>query len=164
LYEWIIGSITAGAAVGALWFTANSFIRLRKTEQVRLSESILKDIRNSIKDFDLITSGNVKDSEEDQKLKARLLRYLDNACETLNWYCELIDIGEINDKRLGHYIKRIVVKWHDEFFVKEIGVELIGSGKYPSLTKVYQRFEREEDESKVSETKITSKYFNAPRL
>lgn len=43
--EWVISLVAALAAVGALVFTGYSFKRLRKTEQVRLSESILKDVR-----------------------------------------------------------------------------------------------------------------------
>lgn len=164
MYEWVISAIAALAAVVALWFTANSFIRLRKTEQVRLSESILKDIRNSIKDYDIISFDNVKNPDEIKTRLRKLDRYLDNACETLNWYCKLIEIGEINDKRLVEYFKRIIVKWNDEFFIKHVGVDIISSGRYPSLTRIYLRYTREEDKSKANETKITSKYFKSPKL
>ena len=163
MYEWV-SIIAASAAVVALIFTAMSFIRLRKTEQVRLSESILKDVRNSIKDFDIISSEPVKDSDDVRIREGKIDRYLDNACETLNWYCKLIEIEEINDKRLMDYFKRIVIKWHDDFFVKHIGVEIISGDKYPSFKRVYQRFKHEEDESKAGETMSTPKYFKAPRL
>jgi len=51
LYEWVIGLVAALAAVGALIYTAKSFRRLRKTEQVRLSERILTDLRNSSSNY-----------------------------------------------------------------------------------------------------------------
>jgi hypothetical protein len=53
LNEWVISLVAALAAVGALVFTGYSFKRLRKTEQVRLSESILKDVRNSINEYNI---------------------------------------------------------------------------------------------------------------
>jgi hypothetical protein len=162
--EWIIHSIIAGAAVAALAFTLYSLIRLRKTEQIRLPESILKDIRNSIKDFDVISSEPIIDTKDVKVRAGKIDRYLDNACETLNCYCKLIEIEEINDKRLMDYFRRLVIKWHDNFFVKHIGVEVISSGEYPSLTRVYLRFKREEEESRTGENRNTPKYFPPPKL
>jgi len=54
LNEWVISLVAALAAVGALVFTGYAFKRLRKTEQVRLSESILKDVRNSINEYNIL--------------------------------------------------------------------------------------------------------------
>jgi hypothetical protein len=56
LNEWVISLVAALAAVGALVFTGYSFKRLRKTEQVKLSESILKDVRNSINEYNILSS------------------------------------------------------------------------------------------------------------
>jgi hypothetical protein len=83
--------------------------------------------------------------------------FLDHAAETLNWHCLLIEIGEINDKRLLDYFKRIIIKWHDDFFVKYIGVEIISGDKYPYFKKLYQRF-KSEDKVKVSKNKSLFKY------
>jgi hypothetical protein len=63
LNEWVISLVAALAAVGALVFTGYSFKRLRKTEQVRLSESILKDVRNSINEYNILSSQTVSNTE-----------------------------------------------------------------------------------------------------
>lgn len=94
MYEWIISLVAALAALVALAFTAKSFIRLRKTEQVRLSESILKDVRNSINEFNILSSGTILDTVQDSIRKRKLESFLDHASETLNWHCLLIEIGE----------------------------------------------------------------------
>jgi hypothetical protein len=157
MYEWIIGVIASLAAVGVLIYTAKSFTRLRKTEQVRFSESILSDVRNSINEFNILSSETVLNTDQDSIRKRKLDRFLDHACETLNWHCLLIDIEEINDERLLNYFKRIIIKWHDDFFVKHIGVEIISGEKYPNFNKVYQRF-KSEDKVKVSKNKRLFKY------
>jgi hypothetical protein len=152
LNEWVISLVAALAAVGALVFTGYSFKRLRKTEQVRLSESILKDVRNSINEYNILSSQTVSNTEHSIRNR-KLHSFLDHAAETLNWHCLLIEIGEINDKRLLDYFKRIIIKWHDDFFVKHIGIEILSGEKYPSFNKVYQRYT---NENKVKSIKNTS--------
>jgi hypothetical protein len=163
MYEWVISLIAALAAVGALWFTAKSFRRLRKTEQVRLSESILRDVRNSINEFNILSSETVLNTEQESIRKRKLDRFLDHAFETLNWHCLLIEIGEINDERLLEYFKRIIIKWHDDLFVKYIGVEIVSGETYPNFRKVYQRF-KNEDKAKSGENKSIFKYLKFLKL
>jgi hypothetical protein len=82
LNEWVISLVAALAAVGALVFTGYSFKRLRKTEQVRLSESILKDVRNSINEYNILSSQTVSNTEHSIRNR-KLHSYLDHAAETL---------------------------------------------------------------------------------
>ena len=162
----VVGAlIAASAAFGALWFTAKSFIRLRKTEQVRLSESILRDVRSFVKEFNILSSEKVANSDEDSIRQRKLNHFLDQVCEALEWHCFLIEIGEINDQRILDHFKRTIIKWHDDLLVKHIGVEILSGEKYPNFSKVYQRFKQEEEvELKSGQSVDASKYFNPPKL
>jgi hypothetical protein len=137
-YEWIITLVAALAAVGALWFTANSFVRLRKTEQVRLSKSILRDVRNFVKEYTVLSSEKVSNTDDASIRQRKLNHFLDQVCEALEWHCLLIEIREINDQRLLDHFERAIIKWHNDLLVKYVGVELISSGetKYPYFRKV----------------------------
>lgn len=160
MYESVIGPVAAVAALVALVFTFLSFMRLRKTEQVRLSESILRDVRSFVKEFTIISSETVSNTDQDSVRIKKLDHFLDQASEALDWYCFLIEIREINNKDILNYFKRMIIKWHDDFLVKNVGVELISGSetKYPNIRKVYQRFKRE-DKAKTSENKGIFKYF-----
>lgn len=146
MYEWVISTIAASAAVGAFIYTARSFARLRKTEQVRLSESILTDLRNSVREFNILSSETPSNTDQVELRNKRMNRYLDQTAETLNWYCILFDIGEINDQHLVNYFRRTIIRWNDDFFVKDVGVDIISGDetKYPDFKKVYERFKKEE--------------------
>lgn len=140
-YEWIITLVAALAAVGALWFTANSFVRLRKTEQVRLSKSILRDVRNFVKEYTVLSSEKVSNTDDASIRQRKLNHFLDQVCEALEWHCLLIEIREINDQRLLDHFERAIIKWHNDLLVKYVGVELISSGetKYPYFRKVVSK-------------------------
>lgn len=147
-YEWIITLVAALAAVGALWFTANSFVRLRKTEQVRLSKSILRNVRNFVKEYTVLSSEKVSNTDDASIRQRKLNHFLDQVCEALEWHCLLIEIREINDQRLLDHFERATIKWHNDLLVKYVGVELISSGetKYPYFRKVYQRLMKEKED------------------
>jgi hypothetical protein len=163
LNEWIISLVAALAAVIALVFTAKSFIRLRKTEQIRLSESILKDVRSSVKELNILFSEIGSNTEQDSITKRKLYRFLDHTAETLNWYCFLIDIGEVNDQPLVDYFKRTIIKWHDDLFVNDIGVEIISGEKFPYFNKVYLR-SMNEDKVKAKKNKGIFKFLKFLKL
>jgi hypothetical protein len=166
MYEWVIGLVAALAAVGALVFTANSFIRLRKTEQIRLSESALKEIRGYAKEFDLLSVTTVSNTEEEALRQEQLYRIMDHTFGALNWYCFLIEIGEIKDEYIIDYFKRAIIDWHDRIFIRHMKKEIIiDETKFSNFKKVYQKFRQEaEEESKYGESLRAPKYFKPPKL
>jgi hypothetical protein len=149
----IVGAATTVIALIALWhssqnlrFTANSYLRVRRTEQIRLVEGIMKDVMDQFVKYDLAVedakdeNGNV-DPSQDPKLD----KLLDRVFGMLIWFAFLVKTEEIEDQLLVKYWRTPIIDWYEKTFVP-IMPEAKEKGLYPQFQELYKKFKKEEEE------------------
>lgn len=134
LYYWAPTGIAFFAGI-TLGLNAWHFIKTRKTEEIRLTESILKDLR----DFE----EKRPKLEDDPGSRHEWGRQYFNAIE---WLSFLINNKYINDKKLIDYFKHDVKAWHEKWFVYDYLQQHLRDGKeyYEEFRKLFMRFKKEE--------------------
>jgi hypothetical protein len=143
----IIVGIFAGIA---LVVNAQSFWKSRKTEQIRLSESILKDIRDSEDQIDKLIKDNA--SKEDKQEWGR--RFFN----TVEWLSFLINNKHITEQTLIDFYKPSFKMWHEEWFNHDYLEKDYRDNKknYEEFRKLYDYFRMDENwkDCKCSDCKI----------
>ena len=131
----VIGACAGIATATALCFTIGSFRGLRKTEEIRLAESVFKDIRILQKDLSDInsTSGDLDIPEAEERRKNSWRSQFFN---TLEWLSFLINENKIKDKNVIKFFKPAIMKWYDDIFVKYMGNAVTDPEEFPELKKV----------------------------
>jgi hypothetical protein len=140
-----ISSITAAIAIGiagiALYLNAKSFLKIRHTEQVRLVEGILRDVRALNKEHNLLTV-QYANQQIPEFEKERLAVLRDHIFGALNWFAYLVKTKEITDEVLIFYFRGSVLKWHAQIFLKYMDEEALNNpdayNTYKWLVKKYQ--------------------------
>ncbi len=137
ILDWILAIVAfigAGIGGGGLLINARSFRKTRKLEEVRLTESILKDLRDFEEKMPSINT---------DKDRLEWGRQYFNAIE---WLSFLINYKHINDKKLIDYFKHDVKAWHERFFTYQYLDKRYRDGKdyYEEFRKLFTRFKKEE--------------------
>ncbi len=135
LYYWAPTGIAFFAGI-TLGINAWSFFRTRKTEEIRLTESILKDLRD-FEEKRPILEANAGSRHE-------WGRQYFNAIE---WLSFLINNKYVNDKKLIDYFKHDVKKWHEKWFTNDYLEKRLIDGKeyYEEFRKLFKKFKKEEN-------------------
>jgi hypothetical protein len=140
----IIEVIAGSATAAALFFAAITFLRVRKTDQVKLVEGVFKDIRSLESELDSIAylpidvndpEGSVKDKNE--RLKGRDSRFFN----TLEWLALLINKGQVKDSSLKGFFKDSIIGWYEKLFLTHMKQAVDNNKEFPELKKLYQVFE-----------------------
>jgi hypothetical protein len=120
----------AGFAGVSLLINARSFRRTRKLEQIKLAESILKDIRDLEEKID-----EIKD-------KIHLQDWGRKFFNIVEWLSFLINNHHINDKTLINYFKPSYKTWHEEWFNYEYLEKDLRDDKktYEEFRKLFDHF------------------------
>ena len=120
------GSIVAAIALG---ITALTFHRARKTEEVRLAESVFKDIRALEKDL--------SDTGNDIKRKNSWRSQFFN---TLEWLSFLINEKKMQDKKVINFYRPAIIEWYEKIFEKYMGDVVHDPKEFPEFKKLYDKF------------------------
>ena len=151
----VIQVVTRPAPVIALVFAAQSFLRLRKTEQTRLADGLLTEIRKFMHEYNLVLTEIPKDDEGniDSLHREKLNSILDHILGILNWISLLILTKEIKDPELVYFFRGAIIKSYDKFYLPNM--ESFGDkpDAYSYLYKLYKKF-KEDD---VVQSSILSK-------
>jgi hypothetical protein len=134
-------SVIAGiAAAFALVYTALTFKRVGKTEQIKRGESTYKDLKELEKDYsalprDVTTGG--KDSAAERHWNSRLFN-------TLEWYSFLVNQQQIKDKSILMYFKDIIIDYYEDNFLNEATPQQVDDPEeYPEFKGLYKKLTRE---------------------
>lgn len=131
------------AVVGSLIFTAKTFIRLRKSEQVKLVESIVRDVSQLTNQFNLLNAEDPQDQIEIEILDRKVHRLMDHIFGGLDWFAFLVETKEINDKKLVGYYKGKVIEWYDTFFRKYFPDLVDDPTKFQYFQRLYKKYKNE---------------------
>jgi hypothetical protein len=105
----------------------------RKTEEIRLTEGILNDIRD------------LDDKEENEKDKLEWGRKFFN---TIEWLSFLINNKHITDKKLIDFFKSPIHNWHRDWFTNSSYIDdktRDDPTEYEEFKKLYKTFKEEMD-------------------
>jgi len=130
--------ITGFAAAIALIITYFTFRNIRKSDEIKLAESVFKDVRElDAQHFKLLRDYQYEEHED---------LYLDwgsSFFNTLEWLSFLVNRSKIKDEETIKFFKPSVIDWYDTFFLDSNNryvtkEEVEDSKQYEQLKKFYQ--------------------------
>lgn len=134
----IWGGIFAGAG---LIFTARAFLHQQKSDQIKLAESVFKDLRLLEKEqSDLNTEIMKKGTTDFLGTDADRLRadWRSRFFNTLEWLAFLINENELSNAKIVGFYKEAIIDWYEEIFLKQASENERNDAKqYPELKKLY---------------------------
>lgn len=146
LIETII--IAMMATVGALIFTAITFLRLRKTEQVRLVDGFLMHLRELCNEYNMSATKIPVDDHgnNDPSYMEKLHRMLDHILGALNWISFLILSDEIKDPKLEDYFKGKIIEDYNKFYIPHKSEFPPNAFLY--FRQLYEKYKKENEKRK----------------
>lgn len=136
----IYGGIAAGIG---LFFTARALRHQQRQAQVRMIESVFKDIRELEKELSQIPPPTDID---DLKYGKAASDWDSRLFNTLEWLAFLINEKEVSRKKLIKFFKDSIVRWYEELFLNHMSKEVINDPKqYDELKKLYKKLKDEPD-------------------
>jgi hypothetical protein len=125
----LIQAIAGVATFGAFVFTGVTFWRVRRTEQIRLAEGILRDLNALEREL-------VGQDIDNRNLLLWDERYFNN----LDWLCLLINKKEIKERFLKKYFAPSIVNDYENIFLRQAPEnDIKDPNKYAEFKKLYQR-------------------------
>lgn len=131
MIEVLAGIATAGAFIIAV-YSYNSF---RKAEELKLAESIFRDIRELERQkYQLSTAPT-----ENEKLKDWASLFFN----TLEWFSFLVNTHKLKDSKTINFFKDSMIDWYEELFLDPDYIEtwqVEDSKQYVELKKLYKKY------------------------
>lgn len=147
----VSGFVATGAAVGALVYTGLSFNRLRKTEELKFTEAIYRDIARGMKEHNLLEAESPKPGEEELVYSRKLTVLLSETFSDINWLCFLIRHGRIKDGTLVNAFKDSIIDWY-HIFEERMPEKVSNMESYPDFKILYRTYKKEREEKRNETT------------
>ena len=110
----------------SLAYVVKTFYRTKKADEIKLTESIFKDLRTMLQEL------HSKNENFDYKdWKSRFL-------STLEWFSSLVNNNEIPFKLAKRFFKESIIEWYNQFLLSEPDKE--DPNKYRELKELYKKF------------------------
>lgn len=138
----IIALIAVSVASIGLIFTAWSFYRLGKTEQLRVLEGIYREIARGLKEFRLLDAESPKIGEEEKVRQKKLNVLLSEEFADINWLCFLIRNGKIKDRTLVNAFENPILDW-SYFFEQRMPNKVHDDSLFPDFKILYRKLRHE---------------------
>jgi hypothetical protein len=126
--------IVAGIYAIALFYTIVTFRRTKRLDQITLSNTIFSDLRDLDRELAKIPSGSQYDDARSQ--------WYSRIFNTLDWLSYLINEKVIGDKRMIEYMKRDIIRYYEDTFLKNASVDERDSNSYQEFKKLYRRIKK----------------------
>jgi hypothetical protein len=122
--------ISAGIYAAALFFTIITFRRTKRLDQISLSDTVFKELRNLDLELAKVPPGSQYDDARNQ--------WHDRIFNTLNWLSFMINEKMISDKKMIDYMKPVITRYYEETFVKNVSVDQRDSKYYQEFNRLYR--------------------------
>jgi hypothetical protein len=122
--------ISAGIYAAALFFTIITFRRTKRLDQISLSDTVFKELRNLDLELAKVPPGSQYDDARNQ--------WHDRIFNTLNWLSFMINEKMISDKKMIDYVKPVITRYYEETFVKNVSVDQRDSKYYQEFNRLYR--------------------------
>jgi hypothetical protein len=126
--------IVAGIYAIALFYTIVTFRRTKRLDQITLSNTIFSDLRDLDRELAKIPSGSQYDDARSQ--------WYSRIFNTLDWLSYLINEKVIGDKKMIEYMKRDIIRYYEDIFLKNASVDERDSNSYQEFKKLYRRIKK----------------------
>ena len=127
--------ISAGIYAAALFLTIITFRRTKRLDQIALSDSIYKELRNLDLELAKVPPGSQYDNARNQ--------WYFRIFNTLNWLSFMINEKMITDKKIIEHMKPDIARYYEDMFLKNASVdEKEGSNSYQEFKKLYQTIKK----------------------
>jgi hypothetical protein len=127
--------IAAGIYATALFYTIVTFRRTKRLDQITLSDRVFYGLRDLDRELDKIPTGSQYDDVRNQAY-SRIFNDLD-------YLSFLINQKVIDDRRLVEYMKRFLVRYYEETFLKHASIdEREDSSSYQEFKRFYLKFKK----------------------
>jgi hypothetical protein len=120
--------ISAGIYAMALFFTIVTFRRSKRLDQITLSDTVFKELRNLDLELARVPSGAQYDDVKRQ--------WYSRIFNTLNWLSFMINEKMITDRKIIEHMKPVIVTYYEGMFLKNASVDEKES--YQEFKKLYQ--------------------------
>lgn len=118
----------------ALLYTVVTFKRTKELDQIRITETIFNDLRESDRELSKIPSGSQNDPARIE-LYSRILN-------TIDWLSFLVNKKVIIDRRMLVYMKPTLIQYYEDVFVQKILGNERYTNSYQEFRKLYQKMKR----------------------
>ncbi|HZA69354.1 MAG TPA: hypothetical protein VE548_06605 [Nitrososphaeraceae archaeon] len=126
--------IAAGIYAGALFYTAITFRRSKKLDQITQTNIVTSSWRDAEVELDKIPPG----SEYDISRKQWVYRIFND----IEWLCFLINEKFISDRKILKQFEPTLIEYYENMFRKYVSKDERDS-KYPEFTKLYQAIKQQ---------------------
>jgi hypothetical protein len=120
--------ISAGIYAMALFFTIVTFRRTKRLDQITLSDTVFKELRNLDLELARVPSGAQYDDVKRQ--------WYSRIFNTLNWLSFMINEKRTTDRKIIEHMKPVIVTYYEGMFLKNASVDEKES--YQEFKKLYQ--------------------------
>jgi hypothetical protein len=127
--------ITSGIYAGALFYTAITFRRSKKLDQITQTNLITSAWREMEIELDKVPPG----SEYDISRKKWAYRMFND----IEWLCFLINEKFISDKKILRKFEPILIDYYEETFLKYVSKDEKVAKRYPEIIKLYQAIKQQ---------------------
>ena len=121
--------ITGGIYAGALFYTAITFRRSKKLDQITQTNLITSAWRDMEIELDKVPPG----SEYDISRKKWVYRMLND----IEWLCFLINEKFISDKKILRQLEPTLIGYYEDTFLKYLSKDERVAKRYPEFIKLY---------------------------
>ena len=126
--------IAAEIYAGALFYTAITFRRSKKLDQITQTNIVMSSWRDAEVELDKIPPG----SEYDISRKQWVYRIFND----IEWLCFLINEKFISDRKILKQFEPTLIEYYENMFRKYVSKDERDS-KYPEFTKLYQAIKQQ---------------------
>jgi len=114
----------------ALYYTVLTFKRSKELDQISITETIFRDIRDLDMELSKLPSGSQNDQVRNE-LYSRILN-------TIDWLSFLINVKIITDRRMILYMKPTLIQYYRNTIVQNILADKRYSNSYQHFRKLCQ--------------------------
>jgi hypothetical protein len=126
--------ISAGIYAAALFITIITFRRTKRLDQITLSDTVFKELRNLDLELAKVPPGSQYDDARRQ--------WYYRIFNTLNWLSFMINEKMITDKKIIEHMKPVIASYYEETFMNNVTVEERDSKFYQEFTKLYRTIKK----------------------
>jgi hypothetical protein len=124
--------ISSSVVAITVYYTIKSYLKMRKTEQIRMAHEFFNDYRDLEKESaDLTEQGKVKDERMD---------WAERYCNTIEWFSFLVNSRQITDPKIIRFYEEIINATYEKiipFYYTDKKKEIEAGTLFPELRELY---------------------------
>ncbi len=121
---------SAGIYATALFFTVETFRRMKRLDQITLSNNIFSELRDLDRELAKIPAGSQYDDARSQ-VYSRIFN-------SVNWLSFMLNEKVFSDTKMIEHFNPVIVKYYEDTFLKNASADEKESESYQDFKKLYR--------------------------